>query len=107
MNIRVLIPSEEYRGYAGARIRYGRLAAELQERGITLTLQDIGEFAPEHETTDALLISKCHDARALVAAAAAYQRGQLVGVDLFDDYFSQTGDSRLVRYRNWLKQLLR
>jgi hypothetical protein len=106
MNIRVLIPSEEYRAYAGARIRYGRLAAELQECGIALTLQDIGEFAPEHETTDALLISKCHDARALVAAAAAYQRGQLVGVDLFDDYFSQTGDSRLVRYRNWLKQLL-
>ena len=78
----------------------------MARSGITLTLEDISEFAPERADYEALLISKCHDARALVAAAAARVRGQAVGIDLFDDYFSQTADSRLMRYRTWLKQLL-
>lgn len=106
MRLKVLVPSEEYRSYAGARIRYGRLAPELGKLGIELELQDIGSFEPGESTTDALLISKCHDPRSLVAAAAARQRGSLVGVDLFDDYFSQRGDSRLTRFRTWLGQLL-
>jgi hypothetical protein len=106
MKLKVLIPSDEYKSYAGARIRYGRLASELVRHGIELMLEDIAAFAPEKDGADVLLISKCHDARALVAAASACARGQLVGVDLFDDYFSQFEDGRLNRYRLWLKQLL-
>jgi hypothetical protein len=106
MKLSVLVPSEEYKNYAGARIRYGRLAPELERNGIVLTLDDVATFMPGQDEASALLISKCHDARALVAAAAAYERGRLVGVDLFDDYFSQLEDSRLGRYRLWLKQLL-
>ena len=106
MKLRILIPSDEYRSYAGARIRYGRLRLALMELGIGLDLQDISTFAPERAECDVLLISKCHDARALVAAGAVSRRGCLVGVDLFDDYFSQLSDSRLVRFRTWLTQLL-
>lgn len=106
MKLKVLIPSEEYKSYAGARIRYGRLAPELEKLGVQLSLDDIAAFEPRKDRFDALLISKCHDSRSLVAAAAARQRGRLVGVDLFDDYFSQTSDSRLTRFRTWLRQLL-
>lgn len=106
MKLKVLIPSEEYKSYAGARIRYGRLTPELQKLGAHLSLEDIAAFDPRKDGFDALLISKCHDARSLVAAAAARQQGRLVGVDLFDDYFSQTSDSRLTRFRTWLTQLL-
>lgn len=106
MKIAVLVPSEEYKSYAGARIRYGRLKAPLEALGIKLSLEDIASFSIDSADFDAMLISKCHDARALVAAAAAAGRGPLVGVDLFDDYFSQESDSRLTRYRNWLSQLL-
>lgn len=106
MKISVLIPSDEYKSYAGARIRYGRLASELHLLGIELSLEDIGTFDPATSSADAVLISKCHDARSLVAAAAARTRGQRVGVDLFDDYFSQGSDSRLVRFRTWLSQLV-
>ena len=106
MRLKVLVPSEEYKSYAGARIRYGRLQPELSRLGIELLLEDIATFAPGGDACDVLLISKCHDARALIAAAAAFDRGQLVGVDLFDDYFSQRSDSRLNRYRGWLRQLL-
>src|SRR5262245_60762119 len=105
MKVHVLVPSEEYKNYAGARIRYGRLQPRLAKLGIKLTLQDIAEFDPDRAACDALIISKCHDARALVAAAAVANRGRLVGVDLFDDYFSQEADSRLSRFRLWLRQL--
>ena len=94
MKLTVLIPSEEYKAYAGARIRYGRLLQELAPHGVTLALENIADFSPDDQSYDVLLISKCHDARALVAAAAACGAGKLVGLDLFDDYFSQEADSR-------------
>lgn len=106
MKLIVLVPSEEYRTYAGARIRYGRLAPELQRAGIHLQLEEIGYFSADRDDYDALLISKCHDARSLVVAAIASRRGKLVGLDLFDDYFSQVEDSRLIRFRRWLEELI-
>lgn len=106
MKLIVLVPSEDYRASAGARIRYGGLAQGLAGAGITLCLEAIPTFDPSTTDCDAVLISKCHDARAIIAAAVLSRRGKLVGVDLFDDYFSQKIDSRLVRYRQWLTDLL-
>jgi len=106
MKLTVLVPSAAYRSYAGARIRYDRLAPALERNGIQLSLADIGHFDLRTADCDAIVISKCHDARAFVAAAECSTRGKLVGVDLFDDYFSQSSDSRLTRYRNWLAQLI-
>jgi hypothetical protein len=106
MKVTVLVPSAEYRAYAGARIRYDRVRPELAELGFTLLLEDIGTFDPATADCDALLISKCHDARSLIAASALSDRGALVGVDLFDDYYSDPTDSRLLRYREWLGQLV-
>jgi hypothetical protein len=105
MRVTVLVPSEDYRTYAGSRIRYGRVAPELSSLGVELELQDIGDFDPSTAVCDAVLISKCHDAQSVVAAAAMKGRGALVGVDLFDDYFSDDTDSRLIRFRNWLGQI--
>jgi hypothetical protein len=103
----VLVPSPEYRHYAGARIRYGRIAPALEQGGSSLVLQDLGDFAPERAEADVFIVSKCYDSRALVAAAVLAERGCLVGIDVFDDYFSQLGDSRLSRYHIWLSQILR
>lgn len=106
MKLTVLVPSEDYRSSAGSRIRYGRLTQPLSAAGINLNLESIANFDPSTADCDALLISKCHDARSIVAAAILSRRGKLVGVDLFDDYFSQESDSRLIRYREWLADLL-
>lgn len=106
MKLTVLVPSDDYRSSAGARIRYGGLAQGLAAAKIALSLESIGSFDPSTADCDALLISKCHDARSIIAAAIMSRRGKLVGVDLFDDYFSQTTDSRLTRYREWLAELL-
>ena len=106
MKVVVLVPSEEYKNYAGARIRYGRLRSKLSQLGVDLELRDVSKFIPADADCDVLIISKCHDARSLIAAEVLSRRGSLVGVDLFDDYFSQTADSRLFRFRNWIAQLL-
>jgi hypothetical protein len=105
MKIGVLIPSHEYKGHAGARIRYGRISPSLTAEGHDLVLEDIAVFDFATADHDVLLISKCHDARSLLIAEAFGQRGRLVGIDLFDDYFSQTQDARLTRYRSWLAQV--
>lgn len=102
----ILVPSTDYQASAGARIRYGRLAHGLALVGVDLRLESIGQFNPGSAEYDVLVISKCHDARAIIAASAAAERGKRVGVDLFDDYFSQITDSRLCGYREWLARLL-
>jgi hypothetical protein len=107
MKLVVLVPSAEYMNYAGSRIRYQRVAPELAKHDIELQLQDINDFSPDRTDADVLIISKCHDPLSLVAAAVMAKRGKLVGVDLFDDYFSQDGDSRMSRFRTWLDQILR
>jgi hypothetical protein len=104
MKISVLIPSEEFRTYAGARIRYGRIKPFLEENGHEFTLEDVSSFDLAAANCDVLIISKNHDARSLVIAADLSNRGCVVGLDLFDDYYSQVHDSRLVRFRTWLAQ---
>jgi hypothetical protein len=105
MKLVVLVPSAEYLNYAGARIRYGRIAPAMGALGSQVELLEIGQFDPDTAVYDAILVSKCHDARSLVVAMAASGRGKLVGIDLFDDYFSDRHDPRLVRYRHWLVQI--
>jgi hypothetical protein len=106
MKLVVLVPSADYLVNAGARIRYFRLKEALRVQGIDLSLVDIGTIDVDNCAADMLLISKCHDSRAHVVAIAAARRGIAVGVDLFDDYFSQPDDARMVRFRRWLSQLV-
>lgn len=106
MNICVLIPSENYRAQAGARIRYGRISAPLIESGHSIDLKDIGQFDPETAEDDVYIISKCHDAQSLICAHSLSTRGKIVGVDLFDDYFSHSADGRFARFRLWLTTLM-
>ena len=106
MKMTIFGPSPEYRNYAGPKIRYHRIMPLLAKLGIDLEIRDIADLNPRTADSDVVLISKCHDSRALVSAAILADRGVHVGVDIFDDYFSQESDSRLARYRTWLDQLL-
>lgn len=54
---------------------------------------------------DAYLFSKCYDARAFILGRLLRANKKLVGVDLFDDYFSQTGRSQFVCLRDWLRTM--
>ena len=106
MKVVFLVPSADYVDFAGARIRYLRLADAAAEVQVEFTFVPIDAFDARHAVCDVAIVSKCYDARALVAAAVLARRGIRVGVDIFDDYFSDESDSRLTRYRNWLRQIL-
>src|SRR4051794_30874232 len=104
MRICVVVPSEEYLQQAGVRIRYLRIREFLLELGNELTLQVLDKFSPkESPDKDVYIFSKCYDARAYVFARFLADAGKLIGVDIFDDYFSQQSDSRFERMREWLR----
>lgn len=107
MKIGILIPSEEQKAQAGVRIRYSRIEPALKESGHKLDLIPIQDLtSPGACVHDVYIISKCYDARALVVARHLAQTGKAVGLDLFDDYFSQHFDSRFVRLRYWLRAMI-
>lgn len=54
--------------------------------------------------TDVVILSKCTDVRAVLAAEYLRERGVIVGVDMFDDYFSQ-GISPSLQHREFLRQM--
>ena len=107
MNICVVLPSEDAARQAGVRIRYRRIEASLAALGHRLhvaTLQELSD--PDRLTHDIYLFSKCYDARAILVARRLVGTSKLVGIDLFDDYFSQARDSRLLRFRTWFRAII-
>lgn len=106
MNICVFIPSEEQLAQGGVRIRYRRIERALQDLGHQLHVMPIQDFAAADPVHDVYIISKCYDARAYLVAHFVRGHRKLVGIDLFDDYFSQTRDSRFTRQRHSLRTLV-
>jgi hypothetical protein len=100
------VPSEQYLDQAGVRIRYRRIEGILREHGHELRLLVMSKLRAADLTADVYLISKCYDARAVLLARRLAASAIPVGVDLFDDYFSQAGDSRFAKLRYWLERLL-
>ena len=108
MNICILVPSADYAMQAGVRIRYRRIEQVLGAQGHELHVTPIQDLLKQTDFVyDVYIISKCYDARALLVAGLLQGGNKLVGVDLFDDYFSQTHDSRFTGLRYWLRSLLR
>jgi hypothetical protein len=107
MKICILVPTEEHTRQAGVRIRYRRIEHILQGRGDELQVVPIQELAKQRDFEhDVYVVSKCYDARAFLVARLLKDRAKLCGIDLFDDYFSQTTDSRFSSQRYWLRTLL-
>lgn len=106
MNLTVIIPSRQSLSQAGVRIRYDRIASHLRTCGWELRLQPINELASFDKLPPGpILFSKCHDAQSLILGRIAKEAGYPVGVDLFDDYFSQLSDVRFQHLRNWLSNM--
>ncbi len=107
MNICVILPSEDATRQAGVRIRYQRIQASLSALGHRLRLAVLQDICDLDEFTDDIyLFSKCYDARAILVARRLAGTSRIVGIDLFDDYFSQARDSRILRFRTWLRAIV-
>lgn len=104
MRICVIVPSQGYLAQAGTRIRYNRLRDSLAALGSSLETAIIGDFRNKARLDhDVYILSKCNDARGVMMAIILKRVGKLVGIDLFDDYFSQEGDSRFAVQREWMR----
>lgn len=105
MKIRALVHSSQWLDRAGVRIRYRRIAPFLERQGSRIRVDEIdsleGRWLIED---DVVILSKCNDARALFAVDYLRERGVLVGVDMFDDYFSP-GISPCHRHREFLRDM--
>lgn len=102
MRILVLVPTNIHKATAGTRIRYDRLRVAHEDYDILV--QSFEQFdVADTEACDVCILSKTYSVEAIVLARQLRQAGKVVGIDLFDDYFTQTDDSRLERFRTWLK----
>jgi hypothetical protein len=105
VKIRALVQSGQWLDRAGVRIRYRRIAPRLEKRGASITVDVIDNLeGPWLINDDVVILSKCTDTRALLVADYLRARGILVGVDMFDDYFSP-GISPCHRHREFLRDM--
>lgn len=106
MKICVIAPTQEYLNLAGVRIRYLRIEEHLRAQGHQLSIEVIETFrALSHFKHDVYLFSKCYDARSVLIARLLSKTGKLVGIDFFDDYFSQKNNSSFVCHREWARTM--
>ena len=102
MRLLVLVPTSIHKVTAGSRIRYDRLGT-ADER-FEITVESFEEVtAATLETCDICIFSKTYSVEAITLAHQLRQAGKLIGIDVFDDYFSQIDDPRLLRFRMWLR----
>lgn len=102
MRLLFLVPSIAHKVTAGSRIRYDRLA--IDGGLFTVAVRALEEITAEDlASCDVCILSKTYSLEAIAIAGQVKAMGKSVGVDLFDDYFTQIQDSRLLRFRRWLR----
>jgi|GEM_PF-3563865 len=108
MKVTIVVPSREFLDSAGVRIRYQRFLEPALVQGVSINIAVIDDVAREVSSfsCDCYIFCKTFSSEALILSCAMRRQGKMVGHDLFDDYFSQLGDPRLLRYRNWLREVL-
>jgi len=108
MLVTVVVAYEEQLTSPGVRIRYNRIAGPLRAAGHSFDIVQIEDLRTTQTfRSDIYLFSKCQDVRSILLAEAMSERGKQVGIDVFDDYFSQSQDNRLTHLRDWLQGMSR
>lgn len=106
MRITAFVADDQALGSAGVRIRYDRLRPALSALGHQLdVVVATAAITDEQLKTDCAIITKVYDGRAAALARRLRVQGARVGVDIFDDYFSQRDDARFTQLRGWMTQL--
>jgi hypothetical protein len=106
MRVAIVTPSEEFAASAGVRIRYDRLADAASLLKHTIDVVPIAELSsPGDIRHDAYVFAKTYTPLSCLLAWRLRQCGKRVGLDVFDDYFTQSADARLLRYRLWFAEM--
>lgn len=103
MRILFLVPTRQHKVTAGSRIRYDRLKARSDYFDVAIQSMDEVTEA-DFAAASVCVFSKTYSTSAISLAKLLRARGTVVGIDLFDDYFSQNDDPRLTGFRLWLRR---
>lgn len=107
MKIRAIVQSPQWLDRAGVRIRYRRIAQRLESLGGSIAVDVIDNLPSQGLIEDdVVILSKCTDARAFLVTDHLRERGIIVGVDMFDDYFSP-GISPCHGHREFFREIAR
>ena len=104
MKIIFIVPSAQWLTSAGLRIQYKRLEPFFQNKGCQLSiipLQDLTEKCIEE--ANIVIVSKVFSADSLYILSLCRRLGIKVGLDLFDDYFSDQKLSVFRKFHDWIE----
>ncbi len=104
MKIIFIVPSPQWLTAAGVRIRYKRLETFFDNKGCKtciIPLQDVSERLLQE--ANIVIISKIFSYDSLYIISLCRTLGIKVGIDLFDDYFSDPKLSVFRTYHDWLE----
>ncbi len=106
MRIAAYVADSQALTSAGVRIRYDRLRPRLAAMGHHLDVRridDVDGAAPPD--IDAAIVTKVYDGRAIALARRLREAGVRIGIDVFDDYYSQGENADFTHIRGWLAQI--
>ena len=104
MKITFIVPSTQWLTAAGVRIRYKRLEPFFHRNGYLVSiipLQNLTETCIGE--SDIVIISKVFTPDSLYIISLCRSLGVKVGIDLFDDYFSDQRLSVFRKFHDWLQ----
>jgi hypothetical protein len=90
---------------AGFRIRYKPVIDFLEKLGHEIHIKSINEDLFSNNYNFVIFI-KCYNFKSVLIANDLSKRGVFVGVDLFDNYFSDFENINLKKFRIWLKRII-
>ena len=104
MRLVFIVPSSQWLLSAGVRIRYKRLEPFFNRNGCSvkiIPLQDLSDS--DIHDADVVVMSKIFSHESIYIISLCRALGVNVGIDLFDDYFSDTTLSVFRRFHDWLE----
>ena len=104
MRLVFIVPSSQWLFSAGVRIRYKRLEPFFNKNGCSvriIPLQDL--LDSDIHYADVVVMSKIFSHESIYIISVCRALGVNVGIDLFDDYFSDPRLSVFRRFHDWLE----
>jgi hypothetical protein len=104
MILTIIIPSKQWIESAGVRIRYKRLRPCFEAAGVDLRIIPLEQVTNSCiESSNLVIISKIFELDSIKIISVCQNSGIRVGIDLFDDYFSDPKLSIFSKQHDWLR----
>ncbi|MCB4412047.1 hypothetical protein [Synechococcus sp. MU1611] len=104
MRITFIVPSPQWLTAAGVRIRYKRLEPFFDKKGCIICIIPVQDVRVRLiQEADFVIISKVFSTDSLYIISLCRTLGVKVGIDLFDDYFSEPKLSVFRKFHDWLE----